>query len=90
MKYAIMVLALVGVLARPTAAIADFTGNQMFKWCKESRDTCAMYAMGWRHSHMGAVFQAAWRKGARSWDAIIDQSKLYSVCFPLTPYVPAR
>jgi len=50
MKYAIIVLALVGVLAQPTAAIADVTGNAMLKGC-ESPHVCRSYAMGWRNAH---------------------------------------
>ena len=43
MKYAIMVLALVGVLARPTAAIADRSGNRFYKMCELDRSICGNY-----------------------------------------------
>ena len=54
MKYAIMVLALVGVLARPTAAIA-VTGNILLEACKENRDYCSFYAIGWSDGHAVTV-----------------------------------
>jgi len=60
MKYAIMVLALVGVLARPTAAIAaGVTGNKMLELCTRTGDVgvalCAGYAWGWRIGHTVAI-----------------------------------
>ncbi len=63
MKYAIMVLALVGVLARPTAAIAEATGNKMLELCTQSADVgvalCAAgYAWGWRSGHTVAILVA--------------------------------
>jgi len=59
MKYAIIVLALVGVLARPTAAIAEATGNEILQWCKQLRQICTSYAGGWRSGHW-AVLTAAY------------------------------
>ena len=46
MKYAIMVLALVGVLATPRLASA-ITGNDLYPWCKEDRSFCIVYITGW-------------------------------------------
>ena len=46
MKYAIMVLALVGVLARPTAAIGELTGNQVLEICKGHEFKCGVYVAG--------------------------------------------
>jgi hypothetical protein len=60
MKYAIMILALVGVLTRPTAAIAK-TGNKMLELCK-IQTICSAYVMGWRNGHVLAVSVAGLRK----------------------------
>ena len=46
MKYAIMVLALVGVLATPRLASA-FTWNDLYTWCKADRNFCVVYIEGW-------------------------------------------
>ena len=47
MKYAIIVLALVGVLATPQLAAADITGNALYPWCKKDRNYCVVYVEGW-------------------------------------------
>ena len=54
MKYAIIVLAFVGVLARPTAAIAN-TADVFLKACKNYPEYCAFYAVGWSDGHAMAV-----------------------------------
>ena len=46
MKYAIMVLALLGVLATPRLASA-ITGNDLYPWCKADRNFCVVYIEGW-------------------------------------------
>jgi hypothetical protein len=84
MKYAMMVLALVGVLARPTAAIAiaDTSGNNMLNVCNQMAELCALYSAGWRNGQMATIVRAARLKGLRGVDAITADSKLYGVCFP--------
>jgi len=92
MKYAIMVLALVGVLARPTAAIAEkggISGNVMLETCQNIRDLCSIYSMGWRNSQKATIVRAAELKGISivdgadaSADAIRAEFKLYWVCIP--------
>ena len=47
MKYAIMVLALVGILATPRLAAAKLTGNQFLDMCKNSELACLAYLHGW-------------------------------------------
>ena len=66
MKYAIMVLALVGVLAQPRAVIADtgdVSGNVMLKTCNEMAELCAVYSMGWRNGQHATIVRAAELKG---------------------------
>ena len=46
MKYPIMVLALVGVLASPRPAAA-ITGNEMFKLCETRENSCYAFVIGW-------------------------------------------
>ena len=48
MKYAIMVLALVGMLALPRLATAATTGNELLKVCPaRDKTTCTTYINGW-------------------------------------------
>ena len=82
MKYAIMVLALVGVLARPTAALADTSGIKMLEFCKQDPDLCGLYSAGWRNGQMDTIVRAARLKGLRGADAIRAESKFYLVCIP--------
>ena len=85
MKYAIMVLALVGVLARPTAAIADsggVSGNTMLETCNKMAEICAIYSLGWRDSQIATMVRAASLKGISGADAIRAESKFYLVCIP--------
>ena len=84
MKYAIMVLALVGVLARPTAAIAGATGNAMLSACKETSFLCATYAMDWRAGHMVAQLYTSIEKGlsdAKAYDAL-SRTASTGICIP--------
>ena len=89
MKYAIMVLALLCVLARPTAADGVSgnkmaTGNQMFEWCKESRDICGMYAMGWREAHSTTIVLVGIQKGLSDKKALgnLQHATPTGICLP--------
>ena len=58
MRYAIIVLALLGVLATPRPAAA-LTGNELLVLCKtETEVTCGLYVLGWRDA-----FAAVWAGG---------------------------
>ena len=83
MKYAIMVLALVGVLAQPTAAIAA-TGNEMFGWCKQSASLCVGYAWGWRNGHDVANVVTLIKKGLSEANAheALSRETPTGICFP--------
>ena len=81
MKYAIMVLALVGVLARPAAAIGLTTGNQMLSMCKSAPVLCVTYAMGWQHAHLFAVMTEGAKKGLKKADNI-KRTAPTNICFP--------
>ena len=84
MKYAIMVLALVGVLARPTAAIAETTGNEMLELCKKDPSICMIFAAGWRSGHNVALIEVGLKKGiseAKIFDAMKRASPTGS-CLP--------
>ena len=47
MRYAIIVLTLLAVLASPRSAASDVTGNTFLEVC-EKELVCSAYAMGWR------------------------------------------
>ena len=47
MRYAIIVLALLGVLAAPRPAAAANTGNDLLAACEVSELACTMYPAGW-------------------------------------------
>ncbi len=87
MKYAIMVLSLVGVLARPTAATAEVTdmskatGNDMLELCEVNRSVCIWYAMGWDHGHDVAVTVAGWQRGRKDINAILRLAPT-GICAP--------
>ena len=78
MKYAIMVLALVGVLARPTAAIADTKAAYFHMLClldpKDCQDLLSYYVMGWRTGYITAQLEAG-RQGFFKWDDICIPDK---------------
>ena len=62
MRYAIIVLALLGVLVspRPAAAAGFFSGNQLLAGCKASELACTMYVTGWRDAfHTAMLFITA-------------------------------
>nr|ADI23584.1 hypothetical protein [uncultured nuHF2 cluster bacterium HF0770_42C12] len=85
MKYAIMVLALVGVLARPTAAIAKETntgGNQYLTLCTDDPGRCYLYAIGWRHGYFTAQVNAARLMELKSKAAQRAAFKLFDICIP--------
>ena len=46
MRYAIIVLALLGVLASPRPAAA-MTGNDLYAWCENEKNYYLIYIEGW-------------------------------------------
>ncbi len=55
MRYAIIVLALLGVLASPRPSAAALTGNDLLGIC-ETKLACGAHVMGWRDALYGATF----------------------------------
>ena len=77
MRYAIMILALVGVLALPRPAAA-ITGNEFLERCEKKDKVnvgwfwCTGYVEGWAESQIiSSAFAKAQKTGAMKW-----------VCFP--------
>ena len=58
MRYAIIVLALLGVLASPRPAAAGFGGNDFLKFCERNKagsNACTFYIVGWRDAFYAAT-----------------------------------
>jgi len=72
MKYAIMVLALVGVLASPRPAAANFTGNEMLNHCMDQ-------------SGFGKVLCVGYVIGFKSRDEISMKGQKKFICWPVAP-----
>ena len=73
MRYAIIVLALLGVLASPRPAASDVTGNTLLEVC-ENELVCSAYAMGWRDA-----FAAVWAGGI-----LFDATGSYTLIWQIT------
>lgn len=89
MKYAIMVLALVGVLATPRLAAA-LTGNDLLKVCgsgETGKLACNSYVHGWRDAFSAANIikihaQNNWRPGEVPTQKQASHNREMWVCIP--------
>ena len=78
MRYAIIVLALLGVLASPRPAAA-LTGNQLLRACGSAPSgeiACSFYVMGWRDAFM--VTTVTTYKAAE----MLEHNPKMTVCIP--------
>ena len=82
MKYAIMVLALIGVLASPRPAAAELTGNEFLELCKLSKAQCALFIVGWRTAVIFATHGMINAKILPSDQDDLGRNPILGICFP--------
>ena len=82
MKYAIMVLALVGVLALPRPAAAELNGNEYLELCKLSKVHCGLLMLGLRTGFLFATHRMIKAKILPADHDDLGRNPILGICFP--------